>query len=191
MPKAKVVRKASKKGKKKRTYPANVKGSKKQRRKHAKDVQRVAQDIQKNGGQPSTYDPAFCTMAKKLCEMGATDAELAEFFGVTVVTIWNWGTRHQEFFNACRRGKDAADERVVRDGYAKATGYSYPSEKIVVVGKRVVRVPTMEHVPPSDNQIKFWLTNRDPENWKDRSETGFDPDKPLKIIVKGGLPTGK
>lgn len=177
--------------KKKRVYPdpRKRKGTKKQRKQRAKKMQQLAQDRHNNNGAPSTYDPDFARQAIELCKRGATDAELADFFGVTTVTIWNWGTRHQDFFNACRRGKEAADERVERSAYAKATGYTYPSEKIVVVDDCVVRVATTEHVPPSDNMVKWWLINRKGMDWKpDASAVGFDPDKPLKVIVEGGLP---
>jgi hypothetical protein len=33
-------------------------------------------------GQPTLYTPEFCERARKLCEEGATNADLAEAFGV-------------------------------------------------------------------------------------------------------------
>lgn len=113
--------------------------------------------------------------------------ELADFFGVTIATICNWGNRHLEFFNALRRGKDFADERVERALYSKAMGYTYDTEKIVVASGKVVRVPICEHVPPSDKAIQFWLTNRQPLDWRFRVQTDFDPDRPINIKVTGGF----
>jgi hypothetical protein len=168
------------------------KGLAKQRRATAKVMKRLAVDRANNGGAPTTYDPDFARQAKLLCERGATDAELADFFGVTIVTIWNWGTRHQEFFNSVMGAKDGWDKRIERALSQRASGYSFESEKIFVgKGGKVTRVPVREHVPPSEGAMKLWLTNRKPLDWKDRTTTAFDPDMPLKVIVSGGLPPGK
>ena len=42
-----------------------------------------------HGGRPSSYKPEYAKMARHLCKLGATDADLAEAFGVSVVTIDN------------------------------------------------------------------------------------------------------
>ena len=132
-------------------------------------------------GRPSKYDPAFAGQAEKLCKLGATDAEIADFFEVTVRTIGHWKTQHEEFFQALKRGKGAADDRVEQSLYHKALGYSYDAVKIFLPAgeKKPVCVPYREHVPPSDTAIIFWLKNRRREEWRDKTEqdvnhTGLD-----------------
>jgi hypothetical protein len=164
------------------------KTSKAQRRRTAKKVKQLAVDIRSNGGRPSTYDEDFARQARKLCSLGATDADLADHFGVTTSTIWMWATRHQEFFKALHEGKGGFDDRVKRGLAQRGTGYSYDSEKVMVVKGKVVKVPIREHVPPDPRAAMDWLTNRDPMNWKRKIENGFDPDTPLTIKVVGGLP---
>ena len=64
-----------------------------------------------------TYKPDFDAQAEKLCRLGATDAELADFFGVLVSTINAWKTRHVDFLQALKGGKTEADDRVERALY--------------------------------------------------------------------------
>jgi len=111
------------------------------------------------------YRPEFAETARKVCELGATNRELADFFKVSTVTIWNWQAEHPEFLEALRRGKAVADDRVERSLYAMASGYTYESEKIVIVDGHVHRVPTVVHVPPSDTACIFWLKHRRP-SWR-------------------------
>ena len=63
-------------------------------------------------GRPTAYREEYAEQARKLCLLGATNAELADFFDVTTQTINNWATRHKPFFDARKEGKDAADARV-------------------------------------------------------------------------------
>jgi hypothetical protein len=122
------------------------------------------------GGRPSDYDPKFAKAAAVMCKMGARDVELADAFGVCITTIWSWKTRYPEFLSATLVSKSAADEWVERSLYHKATGYTFDSEKIFCNEGEVTRVPTREHVPPSDNAIRLWLMNRRPERWQDKVE---------------------
>lgn len=120
--------------------------------------------------QKSLYKPEYAEQAAKLCLLGATDRELAEFFEVTILTIYRWQSAHKEFFKALERGKAAADARVERSLFSRATGYTFESEKIVTVDNTVQRVPTLEHIPPDVTACIFWLKNRKPKDWRDKTE---------------------
>lgn len=131
------------------------------------------------GGRPSSFRPEFVEQAKKLTEFGATDVELADFFHVSINTIGNWRSAHPEFLEALKLGKDAADLRVSTSLYQRAMGYSFESEKIFMPSgaKKPVRVKYREHVPPDTTAMIFWLKNRQPEKWRDRTHhehTGKD-----------------
>ena len=62
-----------------------------------------------------------------------------------------------------------ADNRVERSLYNRAIGYSYDAVKIFMPAgaKKPIYAPYVEHVPPSDVAMIFWLKNRDPANWRD------------------------
>lgn len=122
------------------------------------------------GGRPSGYQPEFAKQAQKLCQLGATDKELADFFEVSDRTIYRWQTQFPEFCQALKAGKEAADERVERSLYHRATGYTFESEKVFQFQGSIVRADTKEHVPPDTTAMIFWLKNRRPEAWRDKTE---------------------
>ena len=120
-------------------------------------------------GRPSSYKPEYAKMAFHLCKLGATDADLADAFGVSVVTIDNWKIKSAaEFLGSLKAGKEEADSLVVRSLYARATGYSYDAVKIFhTKDGKTVKVPYTEHVPPDVTAQIYWLKNRRPEQWRD------------------------
>jgi hypothetical protein len=122
------------------------------------------------GGRPSSYQATFAKQAEKLCLLGATNADLADFFGVSIRTIERWASEHDEFCRALKNGKRQADERVERSLYQRAVGYSFDSEKVFQYQGEVVRAKTREHCPPDTTAMIFWLKNRRPADWRDKTE---------------------
>lgn len=122
------------------------------------------------GGRPTKFKPEYVEQAQRLCELGATDYELASFFKVDTVTIYRWRIENEEFCNAVIAGKDKCDERVVRSLYNRAVGYTFESEKIFNYQGEVVRAGTTEHIPPDVGAAMNWLKNRKPTEWRDKVE---------------------
>jgi hypothetical protein len=126
-------------------------------------------------GRPTSYKPEYAEQAAKLCRLGATDAELADFFDVSTVTIWAWARRYEDFLNALKMDKEAADDRVERSLFQRACGYTFDSVKIFQFQGAEVVVPYREHVPPDTAAAFIWLKNRRRGEWRDRHEvTGAD-----------------
>ena len=130
-------------------------------------------------GRPTDYRPEFPEQAEKLCQLGATDIEMADFFGVTDRTIYHWKIIHPEFCASIKVGKDAADERVKRALYQRAVGYSIPTEKVFQYQGDVVRAETREHVPADPGAAMNWLKNRQPSEWRDKREIEHSMDDDL------------
>jgi hypothetical protein len=124
------------------------------------------------GGRPSKYKKEFAKQAEKLCAAGFTDLELADFFEVSHQTIDNWKHNHEEFLGSLKSGKSSADDRVERSLYHKAVGYTYDSVKIFMPSgsDAPVYAPYREHVPPDTTACIYWLKNRRPEDWQDKSK---------------------
>lgn len=122
------------------------------------------------GGAPTHYNAKFVKIAQELCRRGGTDGEIAEALQISRFTLAAWRGKHEDFANAFRLGREAADERVIRSGYERAVGYTFDSEKIVTVDKQVERVPIKEHVPPDPGMIQYWLNNRRRGEWRNRQE---------------------
>lgn len=136
-------------------------------------------------GRPSEYRPEYAQQAEKLCRLGATDSDLADFFGVTTRTITRWKSSREDFCLALKAGKEPADDRVERSLYARATGYTFDSVKIFNSNGEPLVVPFQEHVPPDTTACIFWLKNRRPDLWRDKVATELTGEGggPLQVIV--------
>lgn len=120
------------------------------------------------GGRPIRFKEEYCEQVTSLCLLGATDADLAKFFGVDERTINRWKTDHPEFGRALMGGKEGADADVGQRLYQRATGYTHDSEEIKIVEGKIVRVPIVKHYPPDTTAMIFWLKNRRPDLWRDK-----------------------
>lgn len=123
-------------------------------------------------GRPSSYHDSYPKQAEKLCQLGATDAQIADFFEVAQSTIYLWKHQHPEFSEALKAGKEFADERVVRSLYQRAVGYEQDEVKIFMPAgaSEPVYAPYRARVQADTTAAIFWLKNRRPEEWRDRSD---------------------
>lgn len=94
---------------------------------------------------PSDYRDEYAELAKNYCLLGATDVDLAGFFGVTDRTLRTWKKRYPAFADALDAGKTRADALVARSLYNNALG-----------GDTTACI--------------FWLKNRQKHAWRDRHE---------------------
>lgn len=129
------------------------------------------------GGRPSKYNPELHPqLAEAWANAGRTEEQIAEKCGVAPSTLALWKNEHPEFSEALKRGKEEPDDNVVRSLYQRAIGYSYPSEKLLVVsdgrgeGSHIEREDITEHCPPDVTACIFWLKNRRPNEWRDKHE---------------------
>lgn len=130
-------------------------------------------------GRPSSYKPEYAKRAAELCANGATEAELADEFGVSITTLRNWKAVHGEFLAALKINKEAADHRVEVSLYQRAMGYEHEEVDIRVVNGEIVQTPITKFYPPDTTAAIFWLKNRKPAEWRDRQELTGAEGKPL------------
>lgn len=128
-------------------------------------------------GRKSAYKEEYVQLAENYSLLGATDKEMADFFGVTERTLNQWKKEYPEFLQSLKKGKNIADANVASKLYNRAIGYDYeekhfetkPSKKDappeLVEAKRIKK-----HVPADTTAAIFWLKNRQPEKWRDRKE---------------------
>lgn len=142
-------------------------------------------------GRPSAYKPGeHPAAARLLTGNGKTIADLAETFGVARSTVEEWQKNHPEFSASIDLGREDANRKVEQCLFQRATGYTFDSEKIVVVaqgehmGSAVERVPIKEHCPPDVAAQKHWLNNRDPKNWKERTTTEHEVGSGLAKLLE-------
>lgn len=137
-------------------------------------------------GAPTKYRPDFNEEARKFCQLkGATDEQLAAYFGVAESTIKEWYKKYPDFSASVRAGKTMADMNVADGFYKRATGYEYNETTFEKIDDRkaLEAVPdalitvdaykkkiVIKHLPPDAGAALNWLKNRQPEDWRDKVE---------------------
>jgi DNA-binding XRE family transcriptional regulator len=124
-------------------------------------------------GRPTDYKPEYNEQAYKLCLLGATDAELGDFFGVKEQTINNWKKDYPEFFESIKKGKQIADSNVADRLYQRALGYEHDDLYIAQFQGQIVSKSIKKYYPPDPTAAIFWLKNRQSAKWRDKQEIDF------------------
>ena len=122
-------------------------------------------------GAPTKFREEYCEQARKLCLLGYTDEELADFFGVCTSTIDNWKNEYPDFMGSITAGKDPADGNVVNALYNRALGATTTEGyKEVIEGVVVEEKTTTKEYPPDTAACKLWLMNRQSKRWKEKHD---------------------
>jgi len=123
---------------------------------------------------PTKYKEEYPKQAYKLCLIGATDAQLANFFEVNPDTIYEWKKVHEEFSESLKRGKQIADGEVAKSLYHRAKGYSHKAVHISNYQGEITQTDIIKEYPPDTTACIFWLKNRQSEMWRDKREYAVD-----------------
>ena len=146
-------------------------------------------------GRPTEYRDDYADKAAKLARLGATDAEVADFFGVDVRTVYRWKNAHDDCCQALKAGKDEADARVERALYHRAVGYEQEEVKIFMPAgaEEPVYAPFTAKIAPDVTAAIFWLKNRKPDEWREKSEVAntHDVSDPIKELFAQVASAGK
>lgn len=136
-------------------------------------------------GRPTDYREDYNTKAEKLCKLGATDKELADFFEVAESTINEWKLTYPEFSESIKKGKVLADANVAQSLYKRAVGFKAPDLHFSAYEGHVTQTEYTKHYPPDPTSMIFWLKNRQPSKWRDKHE--FDHTTLGEKIKFGGI----
>ena len=123
------------------------------------------------GGRPSKYDEKYNEQVYKLCLLGATDKDMADFFKIDEATFHRWKHDYPEFCDSLTRGKIGADANIAKSLYHRAKGYSH-KETITATfqGKITDTMEVVKHYPPDTPAATLWLKNRQPKLWRDKQD---------------------
>lgn len=139
------------------------------------------------GGRPTKYNPDYAEQAYKLCLLGATNEELADFFHVSVATISNWLNVQPEFLESITQGRSVADAKVAESLYKRATGYVAPDVHVASYMGQSIVTPIEKHYPPDTAAAFIWLKNRQPGKWRDKKEVEHSGEVGIKEITLDDL----
>lgn len=121
-------------------------------------------------GRPTKFNEALTVKILELAKQGKTDVEIAESVGICEKTLNNWKQFHPDFLQALKESKSAADMLVEASLFRKAVGYSHKAVKIMQYEGVVLKEEYIEHYPPDTAAAQFWLKNRQPDQWRDKTE---------------------
>lgn len=139
---------------------------------------------------PTKYQEAYAEQARKLCLLGYTDAELADFFEVSETTINNWKHEFPAFLESIKKGKSFADADIVDNLYNRALGYTTKEKREEKTADGFKEVEAEKHVPGDVTAMIFWLKNRQPKLWRDKQEVEQSGDLGLTVNIKRFTPDG-
>src|SRR5262249_6754098 len=109
----------------------------------------------------------MAVVARKCCERGMTDIEVADMLGIGLATLYRWKLEYPAFSRVFKLGKAEADNRVERSLYSRAVGYDYIAEKPVMTRHGQETMRYRQHIPPDTTAAVWYLKNRRPDRWRD------------------------
>ncbi len=125
-------------------------------------------------GRPSKYESDIKPHLDEIREAvksGATDREIANAFGISVSTVYEYKKKYKEFSDAFARGRERVVFEIKAALLKKALGFEYQEEKTVGKkdkdGENIVLIEQYKrYSPPSEQAAAMLLRNYD-ENWRD------------------------
>jgi hypothetical protein len=101
-------------------------------------------------GPKSRFNDKIKETIIRLLKDGKIEEEVADIVGVSPKTISNWKGKNIELLHAVRESKLVADDLVEASLFRRAVGW--------------------KHLAPDTTAAMFWLRNRQPERWREKTE---------------------
>lgn len=128
-------------------------------------------------GRPPKYEkwlkPEGLKQIEQWASKGLTDEELAGKMKIAIATFYNWKADFIEFSEAVQQGKENYDKeepvsklRKLMQGYERRKEVIDYDAEGNIKNRRVI----IEEVGPSMDAVKWWLINRNSEEWRDKKE---------------------
>jgi hypothetical protein len=107
--------------------------------------------------------------------------------------VYEWQAKHPQFAHALNQERVIADAVVASALYQRATGQSKKIIKKTITAEdgSVETHITEETLPPDVHAQRYWLNNRAPKVWRERSElTGAD-GAPVAVALSWMTPAAR
>lgn len=124
--------------------------------------------------------PEGLTLLEGWARAGLTMEQIAHNCGIKRITLYSWMDKYPEIADALKRGKEVVDMEVERALLNNALGYTITEQQMDDKGnKRIVK----KNIPANVTAQIFWLKNRMPDRWRDRTEQEISGGLP--VIISG------
>jgi hypothetical protein len=125
-------------------------------------------------GQYTDYQEGFCDLLKTAAEgdteFYGTVYQICKVLNCSIQSYYNWRNAHPEFAEAVTYVLFVGSQNCLKSLYERANGVSKTVTKRVIEradGKTQYEYITVTN-PPDTQALKFILTNRDPDNWREK-----------------------
>ncbi len=136
-------------------------------------------------------------VARVLGQLGGTDTQLASALGITRSALHGRKSKLKPLLDTLKDSKAEADAQVEQALFKRAIGFQAPDTHFSTFEGTVIATPYTKHYPPSEVACIFWLKNRKPDQWREKSEINFQtevlgiPEKVLAGLRKLAAKTAK
>lgn len=118
--------------------------------------------------------------------LGATNEQIFRFLGLSESRAQRSKKAYPELASAIRRGRIMADAEIADSIFRKATGYRQTettTREIRNPSGDLLSVETItitRDLPPDTDACIFWLSNRQPDKWRNRMELEYTESESSK-----------
>lgn len=134
---------------------------------------------------PTKLDIDNCKIAAITCK---TTKEFCDFLELEPIVFKQWCKQSIEYYRAYMSWRDFATNDIEVALAKKAIGFTKKTNKDVIDKLGNVHTLTNEtYYPPDPTAAQFWLKNRSPEDWKDKSEVDINVQANIRAwLVSAG-----
>lgn len=142
-----------------------------------------------------------CLKIRGWARDGLSNGDIAHNMGVSRITLIGWCKKYPDIAEAMENGREIADRRVENALYEKAIGIKTTVRRAIKVkkieidsktGRKTSEKEEIEYVdeeifiPPDVVAQKFWLTNRKPDVWRNKTENDnvIDADENGTVMIE-------
>jgi hypothetical protein len=146
----------------------------------------LAKSKKKKVGRPSSFTNILAAKIIQLSEEGKTVEQISEIMSIPERTLYNWFRDDDQFKQSVKEARSIADDLVEASLFRRAIGYSHKEEKVIAGESGLDKIQVDKHYPPSEVACIFWLKNRRPKKWRDKTEQELsgNEDKPVMLAYK-------
>lgn len=132
-------------------------------------------------GRKSGFNARLTETIVRLSKSGKTNEQIADVLGISSRTLTNWMGKFDDLFLAVREARQVADELVEASLFSRALGYSHPEEKVFQYEGQIVTHETIKQYPPDTQAAMFWLRNRQPARWKEKTDSDVNVNNTMNV----------
>lgn len=136
------------------------------------------------GGRPTKYKKELCEEAIKLARKGLMVYQIAKSFGISNKTLYNWANKYPEFKEAINECHEIVINEVEGALFKSALGYDV-EETEEREGDENLRITKRRHIPVNDRAAKWILSNKRPNEWREKQTIEHTGNANFEVIVIG------